>query len=294
MLVVILESFKCARPSQLAALYPLTMMFLLASRVRTLVLVGASEGALVALGTQLAGYTTLFAVLQPSTRSSLKSGQSLPPGDTSGLVSRYLVAWVLPVLLRGSRKPLDMDSLGAIDRNLWSAATWTAFQPQWDKQRSRVPSGEVKQPLLRACMLSFLPVLAAPLLPSLIYSVVSMARPLILLETVNFVQSFSTTEPDDIASGWGLVGATTLVYGIYAISYTLAHVAIKRASLAIRGALMEALYHKALVVRTETARELGAKSGNLMSVDIRLVVEALRSIHEVRTHRQSSCRCGRH
>lgn len=47
---------------------------------------------------------------------------------------------------------------------------------------------------------------------------------------------------------------------------------------------MEALYRKSLVIRSETAREMGsAKASNLMSVDVNAVVITLQAIHSVWT-----------
>lgn len=47
---------------------------------------------------------------------------------------------------------------------------------------------------------------------------------------------------------------------------------------------MEALYRKSLVIKVETAREMGAaKASNLMSVDIDSIVRTVQAIHEVWT-----------
>jgi len=111
-----------------------------------------------------------------------------------------------------------------------------------------------------------------------------MARPLIILHTVTFVQNSASgsVNPPKVADGWAIVGAAFLTYTVYALSLALAHVATQRSSLAVRGALMEALYRKSLVIRVETAREMGAaKAGNLMSVDIRNIVYAVSQIHEL-------------
>jgi ATP-binding cassette subfamily C (CFTR/MRP) protein 1 len=74
------------------------------------------------------------------------------------------------------------------------------------------------------------------------------------------------------------------IYFIYSITNALGEVAAQRGALAIRGALMEAIYRKSLLIRIETAREMGAaKASNLMSVDVRNIVNNLPFIHEVWT-----------
>lgn len=177
-----------------------------------------------------------------------------------------------------------MDDLGAIEKDLYSLSLWKSFEPSWIRQNSRYTDGITKQPLFLALVFAFPTQLAAPILPSLIYSVASMGRPLIISHTVTFVSSYSTDHPQQLADGWGLIGAAFLTYIIYALSLALAHVATQRSSLALRGALMEALYRKSLVIRVETAREMGsAKASNLMSVDVRAIIQNVQSVHSTWT-----------
>jgi len=283
-LLVTLEHFRNSRPSQLAALYLIITSLLVGSRLRTITLISSTSASVIPLGLSLAARASLFLALQFSSRSSLVNGAQLPPEGTAGLVSRYFVAWTVPLLWRGYRKPLTAGDLGAIDQSLHSLDTWTALAPQWSRQKLRHAAGLTSQPLLWATLTSFGPVLAAPLLPFLISSVVALARPLIVGQTITFVESFSTADPAPLADGWGLVGATVLTYIVYALSTALAHVAAQRSALAIRGALMEALYRKALLIRVETAREMGsAKASNLMSVDVNAVVTNVQALHSVWT-----------
>lgn len=281
--LVTFEHFKNARPSQLAALYLLLSILFAASRIRTLALI-SSATPLIALGISLASKLALLISLQFSTRSSQVDGSKLPPERTVGLFSRYLLAWVMPLLWRGYRKPLGTEDLGAIDEDLHSLATWRALSPHWYKQARLSAEGKTKQPLLRACLSAFAGPLAAPLFPYLISSVVTLARPLIIGHTVTFVTSYSTADPQPLSVGWGLVGATALTYIVYTVTYAMAHIGAQRSSLAIRGALMEALYRKSMVIRVETARELGAaKASNLMSVDVDAIVTTIYAIHQVWT-----------
>lgn len=283
-MLVTFEHFKNARPSQLAALYLLLSTLFIACRLRTLGLISTSIGPFIPLATSLSFRVLLFITLQFSSRHSQLDGDKLPLERTVGLVSRYLVTWVMPLLWRGYRKPLGMDNLGTIDEDLHSLATWNALSPHWIKQSQRSLAGKTKQPLFRAVLAAFLGPLAAPLFPHLIASVSTLARPLIIGKTISFVESYTTSNPQDVAKGWGLVGATTLTYFIFTISWALAQIATQRSALAIRGALMEALYRKSLVIRAETAREMGsAKASNLMSVDVNAVVMALKAIHSVWT-----------
>ncbi|WWD21405.1 hypothetical protein CI109_105890 [Kwoniella shandongensis] len=280
--LVMLEHYRCNRPSQLPALYPLVTSLFIAQRIRTIALLSLSP--LTPLSITLASTVFLFVALQISTRSSLVNGSDLPPAATAGLVARYFITWVLPLLYRGYRQPLGMDNLGAIEESLYSLSLWKSFDPSWIHQHSRYVDGKTKQPLFWSLVFAFPTQLAAPLLPSLIYSVASMGRPLIISHTITFVSSYSTDHPQQLADGWGLVAAAFLTYIVYTLSIALAHVATQRSSLALRGALMEALYRKSLVIRVETAREMGsAKASNLMSVDVRAIQQNVESIHQTWT-----------
>lgn len=281
---MVTEHFKNARPSQLAALYLLCSILFLASRIRTLALIDTSIGPLAPLAASLAARVALFISLQFSTRSSQIDGKTLPPERTAGLLSRYLVSWVMPLLWRGYRRPLGMEDLGAIDEDLHSLATWNKLSLYWSKHARRARNGETKQPLLLAAGTAFAGPLAAPIFPHLIASVITLARPLIIGHTVTFVTSYSSANPQPLSHGWGLVGATALTYLVYSVATAIAHIATQRSSLALRGALMEALYRKSMVIRAETAREMGAaKASNLMSVDVNAVVVTVKAIHEVWT-----------
>ena len=190
----------------------------------------------------------------------------------------------MPLLWRGYRRPLGMEDLGAIDEDLHSLATWEVLSLYWRKHARRAANGETKQPLLLACATAFAGPLAAPLFPHLIASVVTLARPLIIGHTVTFVTSYTTSNPQPLSHGWGLVGATALTYSVYSIANAIAHIATQRSALALRGALMEALYRKSMVIRAETAREMGAaKASNLVSVDLNAIVTTVQAIHEVWT-----------
>lgn len=219
----------------------------------------------------------LFIALQFRWISSLID-PCIAPGAGSGLVSRYLLTWTLPLLWRGYRRPLSASDLGEIDPSLLSGTIWAAFEPVWLAKKDQ------NRPLLRACIYAFPRRLAAPLLPCLIYTVASMGRPLLISSTVNFVQSYSTPTPQPLADGWALVAAACLIYTVFALSTAVGHVAMQRSALSVRGALMEALYRKSLRIRVEDAVEMGAaKASNLMSVDVDNVVRSLTAIHTVWT-----------
>ncbi|ORY27634.1 P-loop containing nucleoside triphosphate hydrolase protein [Naematelia encephala] len=277
------EHIHCGRPSQLPQLYLLVSSLFTASRLRTISLLSNNVLQPVApLALSLAARILLFVTLQVSNRASLSNAQDIPPIGTAGIVSRYLVTWVLPLLWRGYKRPLGLDDLGAIETTLYSARLWDQLSPKWAHEQARHVAGQTRQPLFWALAKAYSGLIIAPILPSLIYSVTSMARPLIINRTILFVESYSTSDPYLLADGWGLVGAAFLSYSIFAMATALAQIAIQRSSLAVRGALMEALYHKLLKIRVETARDMGAaKASNLMSVDVNNITTNIGALHDI-------------
>ena len=292
--ITLLEHLRSNRPSQVPALYLLVTCLFLGALIRTDALIDTSSPLVPPLSLILGTRVTLFMLLQISARSSLIN-MDVPPGATSGLVSRYLIAWCLPLLWRGFRKPLKLKDLGEIDTSLHTSETWRAFAPQWSVYRHRAATTneaasartftrQTKQPLLMSLFKAFTGKLCAPLLPALIACVSSLGRPLLISRTILFVQSYSSPDPQPLSNGWGLVGAAALTYLVYSLSLLLQHVAIQRSALALRGAMMEALYRKSLAIRVETAIEMGAaKASNLMSTDVDNVVLQVRAVHDVWT-----------
>ncbi|ORX34001.1 P-loop containing nucleoside triphosphate hydrolase protein [Kockovaella imperatae] len=279
LLIIPLEHFRCNRPSQPPALYLLVNALFIAVRIRTYAILNLDLTT--ELGVCLALNCALFLALQFSARSSLENGADLPPTATAGLLNRYLIVWVFPVLIRGFKKPLEMDTVGAIDTNLHSLPAWETFRPVWEKNLARSSQGKTKQPMVWTILRAFMMAWLAPVLPYAISSLVSLARPLLLNKTVLFVESYSTPEPQAVGDGWALVGAAALIYLVYSISLALAHIATQRCATALRGALMEALYRKSLVIKVDAAREMGAaKASNLMSVDVTMITQTCVSIHQ--------------
>lgn len=274
------EHFKNNRPSQPPALYLLCSLLLNVSRIRTLAILSSPPPPPVAsLGAIFGLEVILFALLQISSRPWLKNGADLPSSATAGLVSRLLVSWVLPLLWRGYRRPLTAATIGPIDENLHTEISAQCFEPQWEKQEERYRAGKTKYPLLWACIYARPLVLVAPLLPWLISALIGMARPLIVLHTVNYVETASEN-PDATAEAWALIGGTFLVFSIYAMSTAMGTLASQYTGLAIKASLMEAIYRKSLRLKTEVAREMGAaKASNLMGSDLDLVV-TVRSSNE--------------
>lgn len=282
-IIVAVEHFRNNRSSQPPALYLLVNLLLGISRIRTLaVLSSPSDPIVAALGAVIGLELSLFVLLQISSRPWLKDGGNLPSSATAGIVSRLLVSWTLPLLWSGYRRPLTAETIGPIDSNLHTDISAQYFEPQWETQRQRYRAGKTKYPLLWACIRARPLVLAAPLLPWLISAVIGMARPLIVLHTVNYVETASEN-PNATAEAWALIGGTLLVFGIYAIATAMGTLASQYTGLAIKASLMEAIYRKSLRLKTEVAREMGAaKASNLMGSDLDLVVMV--SIGATRQH----------
>ncbi|KAH8918190.1 hypothetical protein BT69DRAFT_1354084 [Atractiella rhizophila] len=184
-------------------------------------------------------------------------------------------AWYFPLLLKGRKKPLAMEDLGEIDASLESAGLWKMGAPVWEKMKGK------SWPLLRTCLQTFTQPLTAPMIPTIINSLATIAQPLLIGDLVTFISSYSSDDPEPPYIGWSLVGAFTLVFVIIAITNGLKQFAINRAQVVLRGFFIEMIYRKTLRLHIEAATEIGGgTAGNYMSVDVERIANQQRVIHD--------------
>ncbi|KAH8918193.1 P-loop containing nucleoside triphosphate hydrolase protein [Atractiella rhizophila] len=199
----------------------------------------------------------------------------LSPESTAGFFSRLCFAWYFPLLLKGKKKPLNMEDLGEIDLSLESAGLWKNGATTWERMCGK------GRPLLRTCLVAFAPALVSPVIPTIVNSLATIAQPLLIGDLVTFISSYSSDDPEPAYIGWALVGAFALVFVIIAIANGLKQFAINRAQAVLRGFLIEMIYRKTLRLHIEAATDIGGgTAGNYMSVDVERIVTQQRVLHD--------------
>ncbi|KAF7378054.1 P-loop containing nucleoside triphosphate hydrolase protein [Mycena sanguinolenta] len=201
--------------------------------------------------------------------------ETLSPEETSPFVSRLVFGWMTPLLIRGARTKLTLDTLGPISDDFDSLRTWEQGSRQWNRLRSR------KHPLLLTLLFAFPSALLSPIIPTALFSLAQMAQPIAIHDAIDFLSSYSTDNPRPVEQGWALAFAFFLIYSISSISDGWYMLESNRCSTVVRGFLIEAVYRKALTCHVEVAKDMGSgKSGNLMSVETEKIVARMTSMYQ--------------
>ncbi|KAN0065467.1 hypothetical protein ACQY0O_001303 [Thecaphora frezii] len=139
--------------------------------------------------------------------------------------------------------------------------------------------------LIVASMLAFPQAFFAPVPWVAVRTGSRLALPFLVSATLSFVQSFgqeSKGPAQPTVYGWGLVGAFALVYLCLALSEGQYWWSISQQMVKLRGAMVELIYRKGLVLHLDAARKIGGgKAANLMSVDTERIVSCVYCVHEL-------------
>ncbi|KAH8924342.1 hypothetical protein BT69DRAFT_1349496, partial [Atractiella rhizophila] len=277
--ISILEHFRSRRSSLSLSLYLLCSLLSETALIRTYTLTNLSEYPFFVAYCTFYGFRLILLLTEQLDKRSILLEYDplviLSPESTAGFFSRMCFAWYFPLLLKGRKKPLAMEDLGEIDASLESAGLWKMGAPVWEKMKGK------SWPLLRTCLQTFTQPLTAPMIPTIISSLATIAQPLLIGDLVTFISSYSSDDPEPPYIGWSLVGAFTLVFVIIAITNGLKQFAINRAQVVLRGFFIEMIYRKTLRLHIEAATEIGGgTAGNYMSVDVERIANQQRVIHD--------------
>ncbi|KAF7342250.1 P-loop containing nucleoside triphosphate hydrolase protein [Mycena venus] len=201
--------------------------------------------------------------------------EPVAPEETATFASRLVFGWVTPLLIRGARTQLTIDTLGPISDDFDSLKTWEQGSRQWDRVRGR------KRPLLLTLLFAFPSALLSPILPTAVFSLAQMAQPVAIHDAIDFLSSYSTDTPRPVEQGWALAVAFLFIYSISSIADGWYMLESNRCSTVVRGFLIEAIYRKALSCHVEVAKDMGSgKSGNMMSVETEKIVARMTSMYQ--------------
>lgn len=138
--------------------------------------------------------------------------------------------------------------------------------------------------LVKASVRAFAGVLFSPLPSKAVYTIMVLLQPLLVQETLDFIESYSNAsrQPKPASYGYGIVGAFCLVYLLTALSSGHFTFSIYKTTCKLRGALVQAVYHKTLVLSVDALQDSDTPSPTVMqSVDIERIVAGLDPFHEI-------------
>jgi ATP-binding cassette subfamily C (CFTR/MRP) protein 1 len=131
--------------------------------------------------------------------------RTLTPEATSGIFSRWLFSWQLPLFRIGYARELGMDDLFFLDKHLGSRYLQTMFRKAWKPGPKKH-----KYTLLLTVFKSLKMPLLAVVFPRLCFVGFTFAQPFLIEATLDW--SERPRDSPDKDQGYGLIGAAFLIY----------------------------------------------------------------------------------
>ncbi|GAB1311376.1 Multidrug resistance protein MDR [Madurella fahalii] len=265
---------RSIRPSGLLVLYlSLTLVFDIA-RCRTLWAVESAETVATVLSVAIGIKAVLLIVEAVEKRGSLlPKFQDLPPEATAGELNLWFSWWLNPLLLRGFKKQLSMESLFDVDPGLKSGGREVSLIEPWKQCRWK----QWRQSLLAVCMLHNRVLIAKAVLPRLIQIGFTFAQPFLLERTIQYIEGEG--HADRPAVGRGLIAAYVMVYIGIAVSTALARHWTFQMVARMQAGLVDLVYSHTLDILPTAVEEADAVT--LMSADVERITTGLHTFHEL-------------
>jgi ATP-binding cassette subfamily C (CFTR/MRP) protein 1 len=205
--------------------------------------------------------------------SLLPSYRWAPPESLSNIYNRCLFWWLNTLFVRGFQKDLTLDTLFELDHKLNTARLALKSQESWDNvDKSN------KYALGRSLLSCLAWPILIPVIPRLFLIGFSYSQPFLVTRLIDFL-SDEKASSDGQNVGYGLIGATAIIYIGIAISNGRYKHSINRSMTMLRGALVSLLYHKTLELRSSAVED--SASSTLMSTDVDAVITASQQFHEI-------------
>jgi ATP-binding cassette subfamily C (CFTR/MRP) protein 1 len=261
------EHSRSIRPSSVINVYIFLSTILDLAQARTLWLLSANRSLAVVFTTCIAFNIILLILESIEKKEFLKTPFcNYPPESLGGIFNRTVFWWLNDLFLKGYRCILKFDDLYETDDELTAKALQQRVRSEWQRSNK-----ENRHCLFLAIMSSFKFPLAKMIIPRLCQSAFKLCQPLLINRVVSLLSEPRTKESRQI--GYGLTGATALVYfGLSVFNARSKHM-IYRAVVMIRGGLISLISDATLLLDADVAKEAAAVT--LMSTDVDRIVAGL-------------------
>jgi hypothetical protein len=268
------DHVRVARPSVLLSIYLFPTLLLDAAQTRTYWLAERTQRELIYTGVFTASLAVKAIILlleaKPKTKW-LNIKEPYSPEETSSIYSLGVFFWLNKIFLTGYRKTMDMQDLYPLDRAMAGEVVHTRFRNHAAYSRLKGDKYGLAKSLAQTLRVPILLVV----LPRLALTAFTFCQPFLISSVLDQLSQPVTNA--SVNAGYGLIGASALIYAGIAISTALYWYFHYRTLLMARGILVTAIYIKA----TETRLGPGDSSASLtlMSVDIERIVIGFSSLH---------------
>ncbi|KAI0136261.1 putative ATP-binding cassette transporter [Xylariales sp. AK1849] len=268
-----IEDARSVRPSSILNVYLLFTFLFDVAQLRTLWLQHdkTTISILLSVSTFTKG-ALLFLEARSKTSYAEKQYKDLPPESTSGVISRSVLWWMNDLFLQGFSSVLTLGDLYALDTDLSSASLDARVQAVWNHRRRPERRFEFVWVI---CKTLWKPLLLTTL-PRICRIGFTFAQPFLISRLLDLL-----IQPDDQMThdqGYGLVGATALVYLGLAITNLQYQLKNSRFLTMFRGASITLIYNHALLIRDDLYDESAAVT--LMGTDVARVISCIEDFNE--------------
>ncbi|KAK0649696.1 putative ABC multidrug transporter [Cercophora newfieldiana] len=196
------------------------------------------------------------------------------PELTSGIFSQSLYFWLNRLISRGYRSNLTSETLYGLDKAIGA-------ERHMDDGRSGTGNSLDKRSKPRSLLTKTLWVLKgpflAPIVPRIALGGFTFSQPFLINALLSYLQQSPDTSTRNV--GYGLIGASAVIYTGIAISTGLYWRAHQRALCKLRAYLVVAVYQKLTSKRAQDEKNTSAIT--LMNSDIMGIQGGFRDLHEL-------------
>ncbi|KAK2755917.1 hypothetical protein FQN54_005713 [Arachnomyces sp. PD_36] len=195
------------------------------------------------------------------------------PEETSGIFGLGVYLWLNSLFLKGYSKNLNVEDLYPLDHALKAKALGDRFQKNIDYSKLK---GD-KYGLIKLICRTYAVPLLLPIIPRIFYLVFQLCQPFFIERLVGYL-----SEDESLVSinyGYGLIGASILIYSGIAVSNGVYQYLHYRFVQIVRGCLATAIYARGMDLQAPADEEYA--SVTLMSTDLERIRLGLRTFHDI-------------
>lgn len=262
-----LEHSKAPRPSILLNAFLFLTLLLDIAQTRTLWLASVNIADINVSRVLTASTATKAIVIilesQHKSRWLQWDAKEHSPEETSGIYGLGAFIWLNRLFLTGFKKVLTMDDLFPLDQAMRSRRLQRLLLDKMETHGTRGQKFGLAKLLARVLSVPFLLVLG----PRFALMGFNFCQPFLINSLLSYLQESHETRSAN--TGYGLIGATLIIYPGIAVSTAFYEYYSQRFVWMLRGALSSCIYRKATQVRRSAAGDSAALT--LMSADIEYI-----------------------